>query len=82
MSTTSKGLRSGGGTDGQRGSRLEQWRASRDHAQVLDVLLDLGIVETAADKTLSVENGRVRVHGSLVLGCVTNESLLGGEGDV
>jgi len=50
--------------------------------EVLDVLLDLGIVETAADKTLSVEDGRVRVHGSLILGCVTNESLLGGEGDV
>lgn len=53
-----------------------------DNAQVLDVLLDLGIVETAPDETLSVKDGRVGVHGSLVLGCVTDESLLGGKGDV
>jgi hypothetical protein len=66
----------------------------------LDVLLDGGVVESAADKTpemavrdcsstrsfsnihsLDIEDGVDGVHGGLVLGSLTNQTLLGGEGD-
>ena len=37
--------------------------------------------ELASDQTLGVEDGVVGVHGDLVLGGVTNETLGVGEGD-
>jgi len=49
---------------------------------VLHVRLDLGVIETATDKTLGIENGVGGVHGSLVLGGITDETLLLGEGNV
>jgi hypothetical protein len=66
----------------------------------LDVLLDGGVIESAADKTpgvpvrncsivcssrsshsLDIEHGVDGVHGGLVLGGLTNQTLLSGEGD-
>jgi len=49
--------------------------------EVLHVGLDLSIVELAANETLGVEDGVVRVHGDLVLGRVTDQTLGVGEGD-
>ena len=49
---------------------------------MLDVSLDVLLRELAADKTLDVEDGAERVGRSLVLGGVTNESLIIGEGDI
>jgi hypothetical protein len=43
--------------------------------EVLHIGLDLGVVELAADETLRVEDGVGRVHGDLVLGGVTNQTL-------
>jgi hypothetical protein len=43
--------------------------------EVLHVGLDLGVVELAADEALGVEDGVVGVHGDLVLGGITNETL-------
>ena len=37
--------------------------------------LDCGITEFAADKTLGVEDSVASIHGNLVLGGVTNETL-------
>lgn len=50
--------------------------------EVLDVILDVLVRELATDETLDVENGSVGVGRSLVLGGVTNKSLLIGEGDI
>ena len=47
----------------------------------LDVLLDGGVVVSPADQTLDIEDGVGRVHGSLVLGRLTDETLLRGEGN-
>jgi hypothetical protein len=66
----------------------------------LNVLLDGGVIESAADKTpgvpvrncsivcssrsshsLDIEDGVDGVHGGLVLGGLTNQTLLSGEGD-
>ena len=49
---------------------------------VLHVRLDLGVIETATDKTLGIEDGVGGVHGSLVLGGITNETLSLGESNV
>jgi len=49
---------------------------------VLHITLDGGIVETTADKTLCIEKSVLGVHGNLVLGCITDETLGVGEGDV
>jgi len=49
---------------------------------VLHVLLDGCVVEASADETLGVEDGVLGVHGHLVFGCVADESLGVGEGDV
>lgn len=48
---------------------------------VLAVLLDIGVLEVAADQTLGVEDSVGGVLGSLVLGGVTNEALVLGEAD-
>ena len=50
--------------------------------EVLDVGLHLSIGELAADEALGVEDGVARVHGGLVFGGITNQTLLGGEGDI
>ena len=49
--------------------------------EVLHVGLDLSIAELAADKALGVEDGVGGVHGDLVLGGITNETLGVGEGN-
>jgi hypothetical protein len=49
---------------------------------VLHVGLDLGIGELSANQSLGVENGVVGVHGDLVLGGITNESLRVVESDI
>jgi hypothetical protein len=43
--------------------------------EVLHVGLDLSIGELAADEALGVEDGVVRVHGDLVLGRITDQTL-------
>ena len=49
--------------------------------EVLHVGLDLSIGELAANEALGVEDGVVRVHGDLVLGRVTDQTLGVGEGN-
>lgn len=49
---------------------------------VLHVGLDLGISPLSTNQSLGVENGVVRVHGDLVLGGITNESLRVVESDI
>jgi len=49
---------------------------------VLDVLLDVTLRELSTNKTLDVEDGPEGVRGGLVLGRVSNQALLIGEGDV
>jgi len=47
---------------------------------VLHISLHLGIIKTTTDQTLGVEDSVVRVHGDLVLGGITDETLGVGEG--
>ena len=42
----------------------------------------LNVLITATDETLGVEDGVARVHGSLVFGGITNQTLLGRERDI
>lgn len=42
---------------------------------VLHIRLNLSILEPTTDQTLSIENGVVRVHGDLILGGITDETL-------
>lgn len=49
---------------------------------VLHVLLDVRVIVSATDETLGVEDGLLGVHGSLVLGGITNETFALGESDV
>jgi len=49
---------------------------------VLHIRLDLLVGETTTDKTLGIENGVVRVHGDLVLGGITDQTLRVGESDI
>ena len=49
---------------------------------MLHVGLDGGVVEPSPDHTLGVEHCVVGVHGHLVLGSVSDETLGVGEGDV
>ena len=49
---------------------------------VLHVGLNLGLGELSANQSLGVENGVVGVHGDLVLGGITDQSLRVVEGDV
>ena len=59
--TLNHGLLAGAGDNGKR--------------PVLDIALDSGVAELAADEALGVEDGVDGVHGDLVLGGVTNEAL-------
>ena len=49
---------------------------------VLHVILNASIVELATDETLGIEDGVVGVHGDLVLGGISDETLRVGEGDI
>lgn len=49
---------------------------------VLHIILDLGVRETTPDHTLGIEDGVLGVHGDLVLGGITNQTLRVSEGDV
>jgi hypothetical protein len=49
---------------------------------VLHVGLDLGISPLSTNQSLGVENSVVGVHGDLVLGSITNESLRVVESDI
>ena len=49
---------------------------------MLHVCLDCGVGELPADQTLSVEDCVGRVHGHLVLGGITDETLSVGESDI
>jgi hypothetical protein len=49
---------------------------------VLHISLDFGIVETTTDETLSIEDGVLGVHSSLVLGSITNKALVVREGNI
>lgn len=49
--------------------------------EVLHIGLDLSIGELAADQSLGVEDGVLGVHGDLVLGGITNQTLGVGETD-
>lgn len=49
---------------------------------VLAVLLDGFVVKSATDQTLRVKDGVAWVHGRLVLGRVTVQALIFGEGNV
>lgn len=49
---------------------------------VLHVGLNLSIIELSSNQSLGVENSVVRVHGDLVLGGVTDQSLRVVESDV
>ena len=44
------------------------------------ISINLSIAELATDETLSVEDGIARVHGDLVLGSISNQSLTLTEG--
>mmetsp|Transcript_7566 Transcript_7566/g.19588 ORF Transcript_7566/g.19588 Transcript_7566/m.19588 type:complete len:663 (-) Transcript_7566:132-2120(-) len=48
----------------------------------LDVVLDGGVAELAANEALGIEDGVGGVHGHLVLGGITNQALAVGEGDI
>jgi hypothetical protein len=47
----------------------------------LDILLDGGVIESTTDQTLDIEDSVLGVHGGLVLGGLTDQTLLSGEGD-
>jgi hypothetical protein len=49
--------------------------------EVLEIGLKVGVVHFAADQTLRIKHGVLRVHGGLVLGSVTDETLSVGEGN-
>ena len=49
---------------------------------MLDIGLDILLRELAADEALDVEDGAEGVGGGLVLGGVSDEPLLIGEGDI
>jgi hypothetical protein len=47
----------------------------------LDVLLDGRVIETTTNQTLGIEDSVAGVHGSIVLGGLTDQTLLLGEGN-
>ena len=49
---------------------------------VLLITLDLRVLEFTTNETLSVEDGIARVHGDLVLGSISNQSLTLTESDI
>jgi len=48
----------------------------------LHISLNLGISELSSNESLGVKDSVVWVHGDLILGGITNESLSVGESDV
>ena len=48
----------------------------------LHVLLDIWVIETSTNESLGVEDGVSGVHGGLVLGGISDQSLTLGECDV
>ena len=49
---------------------------------MLYVRLDFSVIILATDEALGVEDGVVGVHGDLVLGSVSDETLRVGKGDI
>jgi len=49
---------------------------------MLHVRLDRGISKLSTDQTLGIEDGILRVHGNLVLGGITDQSLSTREGNI
>ena len=49
---------------------------------VLHVRLDSSLIKTTTDQTLGVEDGVIGVHGDLILGGITNQTLRVGESDI
>jgi hypothetical protein len=49
---------------------------------MLKITLDNRVAELATDQTLGIEHGVGRVHGNLVLGSITNQTLGLVKGDV
>jgi hypothetical protein len=58
------------------------WVANVLVGEVLDIALDILLRELAADEALDVEDGPEGVRGGLVLGGVSDKTLVIGEGDV
>ena len=50
--------------------------------EVLHICLDFSILESSSNKTLGVEDGVVWVHCDLILGGITDQTLVVGERDV
>jgi len=50
--------------------------------EVLDIVLDILVIETTTDQTLGVEDGVGGVGGVLVLGGISDKTLVLGKGDV
>jgi hypothetical protein len=56
--------------------------AENREGEVLDIGLDLGIVEFTTDESLGIEDGVVGVHGDLILGSISDETLAFRESDI
>lgn len=49
--------------------------------EVLHILLNISIAELASNQSLDIENSSLWVAGELILGCVSDEAFVIGEGN-